>query len=542
MEDKDKNFWGGKNPPPEPPPHSEPVVSVELTPDQIDEIDQRAEDEEALFGETHDVSVKVPTIETEDETKIPVSYETAEEAVIAMFIDDDDAAMTIAQSGLRDIHFQKRKNKTIFPIVLNVRFGKGVCNYDLLADALEKESMQSGQSVLDFIGGLSELSNIVSALPPVVDLKVVQGYIDIVFEQYKLAKVKETARYINGMRKFEEGKLVEKLSTLQQIIADNSMGQHGLVPLDVLVTDAYTRYMDRRDNPVPGIETGFYWLNKNKVISRKRTCVIGARTSIGKSVMVSNIITKMLLNDYKVLLFTPELDRQEYVDRLMCAEARVSIDDWKAGTISNEDNDRYGKAQDKILAKAQNLHIEDKGSQSCGFILNSVKKHMLNHQIDIVVIDYLQKLRYWGDNTKRSITDMMEKFCSFAKDNNIAFIVVSQLRRSSEAEPLLNDLKESGDIENFADSVILLHRASIVNHSERHKGWYMVAKNRQGPVTDRVELVFTEDCLKFTEKDIPQDGVTNQGSLIGGYDEVADEDRPTEQTVVAEVLEKQGKI
>lgn len=511
-----------------------------LTPEEIDAIDLKAEDEEALFGEDSTV------VETADEEKFSVAYEGSEEALLAMFIQDDDVAELIVKSGLRDIHFLKRKNRLMYPHILNVRFTKGVCNYDLVADALEKETLPDGQSVLEFVGGLTELSKIITSTPPVIDLKVAQSYIDIIFEQYKLSRVKEYARWLVNQKRFDEMRLVDKVASIQQILSDETLGKYGLVPIDVLLTDAYERYKDRKANPenYVGIKTGFYWMEKHRAVAKKRTCVVGARTSVGKSVIASNMITPMILNDYKVLLFTPELDKKEYIDRLLCAEAQVDIDAWKSGKITDADNNKIGAARYKLSQKAQNLYIEDKGSQSAGYILNSIKKHMLNHQVDVVVVDYLQKLRYYGDNTKRAITDMMEKFCSFAKDNDIAFVVISQLRRSDKPEPELSDLKESGDIENFADCVILVHRNSITSHSERMKGWYKIAKNRQGGTTDPVDLTFHEEYLKFTEDNIPQTDVSQYGSLIeGAYeDEEADEDRVTEQTVAADIINKQGKM
>jgi len=507
-----------------------------LSKEEIDAIELRTENEEELFGNT---------IETEDEVRIPVSYENAEEALLAIFIQDDDAATVIAQSGLRDIHFLKRKNKVIFPIILNVRFSKGVCNFDLVADQLEKETMQDGQTVLDFIGGLPELTKIIACTPATIDLKVAQGYIDIIFEQFKLSKVKDAARWISNLKKFDEAKIVDKMSILQQVISDDTLGKHGLVPIDVLASDSFERYKDRRLNPEKhkGVKTNFYWIDKYKAIAKKHTCVVGARTSVGKSVFISNMVTRMLLSDFRILLFTPELDRKEYIDRLICALAGVEIDSYKDASIDDADVDKIGAAKSKLIKKAHNLYIEDKGSQSCGFILNSIRKHMLNHQVDVVVVDYLQKLRYYGDNTKRAITDMMEKFCSFGKDNDIAFVVASQLRRSSNPEPELSDLKESGDIENFADSVILIHRSSITKHGERTKGWYRIEKNRQGQVTGNVALTFHEQILKFTEDDIPEENVDAQGTLIDGYDDaISDEDRPTEQLVVEKVIKEQGTL
>lgn len=823
----------------------------------------------SLAEEEKSSNVVGGSVETEDEFEIPISYENAEEALLAMFIQDDDIATLIAQSGLRDIHFLKRKNKVIFPIILNVRFNKGVCNFDLVADQLEKETMQDGQSVLYFVGGLSELTRIIASTPAVIDLKVAQGYIDIIFEQFRLSKVKDVARWITSQKKFDESKIVDKISLLQETISDDSLGRYGLVPIDVLANDSFKRYKDRRLEPekYKGIKTrDFYWVDKNKAIAKKRTCVVGARTSVGKclhpdtlvwtsrgllpigevfigdnvltkshmhkitatfrkpisksykivsdngleivaspehkfyidgnwvesqnlkvgdilsiskgaeifgkerilnaywlglligdgclavknrisfinqdeelinafknplpcysgeerkkikvitvcgegfreflfcaygipniplkskdksipkvitcadretqiefikglfdtdghsgnhhveyssassnlihvlqllllnfgilssltsntikgipyyriiitgddfnlfhdiigfsllrkktlrrikkvcsrkkktcfgkiktieelqheevdfcdltvdylhnyvangmvthnSILISNMITKMLLDDFKVLLFTPELDRREYADRLICALAGVDIDYYKDANIDDVDVNKIGLAKSKLIKKAHNLYIEDKGSQSCGFILNSVRKHMLNHQVDVVAVDYLQKLRYRGENTKRAITDTMDQFCSFGKDNDIAFIIASQLRRSDKPEPELSDLKESGDIENFADSVILLHRNSVTKHGERNKGWYKIAKNRQGSTTDNVALTFNELTLRFTENDHLENGVDMQETYIDGYDdEIPDEDRPTEQSVVEYVMKEQGTL
>jgi len=515
--------------------------NIPLSAEEIEAIDRKTENEEELF-ETQPQSGMIETADP-DEYQIPVSYENAEEALLAMFIQDDEIATAIAQSGLRDIHFLKRKNRAMFPLILGIRSRKGICHYDLVADELEKESMPSGESILDFIGGLQELSRIIQCTPGVVDGKVAQSYIDIIFEQYKLSKVKETSRWLSNQKKFDEAKFVDKLMTIQQLINDGTLTKYGLVGLDVLVADAYTRFEDRRLHPEKyvGLKTGLYWITKNKVISRGRVCVLGAKTSMGKSILASNILVELIKDDNKVLLYTPELDKREYVDRLMCAESRLSIDEWKAGNISKEENAIYGRAQTKILAVAQNLYIEDKGSQTVAYILNSVKKHMLNRKVDVVIVDYLQKLRYYGDNTKKAITDSMEKFCSFAKENDIAFLVISQLKRT-EGDPQLSDLKESGDIENFADSVVLLHRNSITKHSERNKGWYKIAKNRQGPVTDSVELKFNEDYLKFTEVDIPQNDMIDTRSFIGKREISDQEQEVNELTVVADIIDKQGKV
>lgn len=466
-------------------------------------------------------TVQSDSVETEEETRIPLSYDTAEEALLSMFIQDEDVATLIAQSGLNENHFSKRKNKRLYPILLDTRLQRGACNYDLIVDSCEKEILQDGRSLLEDIGGLKEITKLMIAAPEVIDLKVAQAYIDLILEQYRLVKVQDLARWITSQKKFDEAKIVEKISSIQQILLEN-VTSYGLAGLDELLLDSYSRFKDRKINPEKyvGVQTGFYWLDKNRAIAKKRVCVIGARTNVGKSVFVSNIATSMLLSDYKVLLFTPELDKEEYVDRLICAYSGVSKDRWKEATVDNAEVEKLSAYRDKLISTApRNLFIEDRGSQTCSFILSSVKRHMLNHKVDVVIVDYLQKLKYYGENTKRAITDIMEKFCSFAKDNDIAFVIVSQLRRSDESEPQMNELKESGDIENFADSVVLLHRNSTVKMGERVKGWYKIAKHRQGLNTDNVELRFDDTTLKFSEVNIPEEGVTEYNSWFDSDEE-----------------------
>jgi len=498
-----------------------------FTDDALEAIDIASEDEkfEALTY-----------VFDEEETKVPLSYTIAEEALLGMLIQDDFISSEIAKSGLRYFHFTKQKNKVLFPVIIDTRLQQGACNFDLLSNQLDKDTMPDGRTKLECIGGLSELTKIITSTPPSVDLNVANGYLKIIFEHYKLSKLKELSNWIDGQRNYDEIKIIEKISDMQGVVSDDSLGKHGLVDFGTLLVDSWSRFRDRKANPekFKVFDSGFYFVNRFRAIAKKRVCVVGARTSVGKSIFVGNIIGNLILDDANVLLFTPELDSQESVDRLVCSSAGVPIDAWKEATISNVETVRIGKMQHRLMAKSHNLYIEDKGSQTCSFILSSVRRHMLNHKVDVVVVDYLQKLRYFGDNTKRAITDIMERFCSFAKENDIAFIVVSQLRRSEGAAPTMYDLKESGDIENFADSVILVHRPNIYDAFGRKEGYYQLVKNRQGPTTNEVELVFNDETLRFNEVDVPTEISLRRTQ---NEDAIPDEDRD-----IMNIVKEEGEL
>lgn len=447
------------------------------------------------------------TIEIEDKVKIPA--DNAEESLIGIFMQDDDAATFIAQSGLREEHFLKRKCKLLYPVILNVRLLNGTCNFDFVVDACEKKVLNNGQTLLDFIGGVPSLTQMLAA-PISTDQKTTEGYIHIIWEKWKLSKIKEEARKLVSLQGFSDLSVIDVMSQLQTIMADSTLSKHGLVSIGSLLPEAYLRYEDRLAHPEKwvGIKTGFYWIDKYKAISKKRTAIVAARTSVGKSVFVANMIVSILKSGLKVLLYTPELDKEEYIDRIICSSTSVPLDEWKAARIKEADVDRIHAFQVSVLNTCSDgLYIDDKGSQSADYILSSVKRHMLSRPVDVVVVDYLQKLKFHGDNIRREIDDAMDKLSSFAKDNGIALILVSQLRRSDKpnAEPTKEDLKESGNLENFADSVILIHRTSQISLPEKCEAWYRVDKHRSGPTTHAVKLFYHDAILKFTEVDVPSD-------------------------------------
>lgn len=463
-----------------------------------------AEEDSLIVDETNGEGL---VLKHDDDVKLPVK--DAEEAVLGIFMQDDECAAWIAQSGLRQDHFLKRGNRLLFPIILNVRQRMGTCNVDFIIDECEKKKLQNDQSLLNFIGGPSRLMEILNT-PIAIDIRTTEGYVKIVFDQWKMSKVKEITRQITGLSSYEEGKIVDKIASLQSILSETTISKNGLVGIDQLMPEAYLRYMDRLENPekYEPIRTGFTYIDKYRAISKGKTAIVAARTNVGKSVIVCNMINKMINDNRHILLFTPEMDKGEYVDRMICSDCKIDIDNWK------EANDQIDKSDiDKVIARQQwiaennpnGLFIEDRGSQTVKYILNTLRKHMLSYPVDVVVLDYIQKLRFYTDNIRREIDDALDMLSSFAKDNDIAMIIVSQLRRADAKsgplpDPRLNDLKESGNLENYADSVILLHRTGIVATNEY--GWYQIAKNRTGPVTDGVvELKFEKQYLLYTEID-----------------------------------------
>lgn len=457
------------------------------------------------FDEAVENNITIEAVEElyVDAEDIPESYEFVEETIIGLMIQDSEAAATIIQAGVREDHFQKAATKLLYRIVKKIWLEVGACTVDMVANRAEHELVSYGTdiSIYQYIGGQNTIS-VMLAAPPMVNVETAELYIPLLFQQYKLKESRDMGKRLSAMTRYNEKLLLDEMSRIHTILIDEQASKSGLVSIEDLLINADFRYNDRIINPdkYVSIPTGFSYIDKYGGIGKKRTTIIGGATSVGKSTFAMNCICNMILNDKVVLWFSPELDKEEIIDRMICSAAGINITRWKKSIISKAELEKYHKYKKEVVAKAAtNLYVEDKGSQTTSWIIGSIRKHQLKQKVDVVLVDYIQKLKFYGDNIRKNISDTVGNFYAFGKENDIAMVLVSQLRRAKEATPVLADLKESGDIENFADVVILLHRSNILSIKDRATGYYQIAKNRQGCVTEPVELFFKEWELKFSE-------------------------------------------
>jgi intein/homing endonuclease len=232
-----------------------------------------------------------------DAIKLPESYDSVEEALLGIFMQEDSSAAYIAQSGLCPEHFTKKKNQLLFSVILSVRIESGIASLDLIANACEKTKIKDSYkkdtniSVLDYIGGAEELTRVLNT-PQGTDLKYAEAYTKLVFEQYRLSRVQVIGDRFKSLDKFDEESIAKMATELQSVVMDSSLDKHGLVSIDTLLTDAYKRFENRKTNPEDylGLQTGFYYMDKYKAIAKKRTCIIGAGTSHGKCLHPDTLI------------------------------------------------------------------------------------------------------------------------------------------------------------------------------------------------------------------------------------------------------------
>ncbi|ANS03400.1 replicative DNA helicase [uncultured Mediterranean phage uvDeep-CGR2-KM19-C269] len=258
------------------------------------------------------------------------------------------------------------------------------------------------------------------------------------------------------------------------------------------INDTLIHIKDRMDNPEieEYIESGLRMLdrNLNGWSMNGELIVVGGRTGMGKTMFCLNLNCHAVSKGYKSLFASVEMDRRELTYRMFANLG--DLESYKINTPKFLTKDEYSNLVDNVKPMLDsNNAILDKGGVSLEDIKREARKLHRTSGLDIIFVDYIQKLKVKNPDYKRATT--VEKIGyitgelkSLSQELKLPIIAAAQLNRDSAkegAKPQLHDLKGSGDIEQDANKVILLHRPAYYNgdttnpHTE-----IIVAKNRNG--------------------------------------------------------------
>lgn len=238
--------------------------------------------------------------------------------------------------------------------------------------------------------------------------------------------------------------------------------------------------------------------------------IVGARPSVGKSALAMYMAHNVARNGHKVLFVSREMTDKQLCMRLLSRQGRVSTEAMRTGKITAEQLTKVAGALGPLSA----LDLEfDEGSRSVGQIAAAVARKMGRGGVDLLVVDYLQLLEGSKKTDSRvlEVGQISRGLKAIAKDNDIPVIAAAQINRASQGRrPTMADLRESGDIEQDADNIYLLHAPEPEEVEAGRRGYaeactqrgnaYMeliIDKARQG-VTGRIDMEFNKRFMEFT--------------------------------------------
>ena len=271
------------------------------------------------------------------------------------------------------------------------------------------------------------------------------------------------------------------------------------------ILDAAIKHIEmlyHRKEDITGLATGFNDLDKmTSGLQRSDFVIIAGRPSTGKTAFALNIAAHAAVELHRpALIFSLEMSKEQLVQRLICAEARVDSRNVRSGFMQQGEWSRIVNAAGRLHEAP--LFIDDTANLSVLEARAKARRIMAEHRLELVVIDYLQLMqgRWRAENRQQEISEISRSLKALAKELNVPVVALSQLSRAVEARgeglPRLSDLRESGALEQDADLIMFLARKENAPDVEAGTTDLVIGKHRNGP-TGRLELVFHAEYTRF---------------------------------------------
>ena len=305
------------------------------------------------------------------------------------------------------------------------------------------------------------------------------------------AEMLETAeKKIFALRKGENGDSLEHIGTVLHRVFDN------------------LAELAQSDSNIPGLSTGMRDLDtKINGLNKSDLLLVAARPAMGKSAFALNIALNVARTYKKtVAMFNLEMSREQLVMRLLANESWVDSKKLATGKLTD---DEWSKISLGAAALSQtDIRIDDNPSITVAE-MNAKLRRLDN--LGLVIIDYLQLMQSSGygkanENRVQVVGDISRSLKIMAKELNVPVLCLSQLSRAVESRqdkrPIMSDLRESGAIEQDADSVMFLYRDEYYNENTEDKGVAecIVSKNRHGE-TGTVKLQWIAQYQCFSDRE-----------------------------------------
>ena len=423
----------------------------------------------------------------------------AEQSVIGSMLMDKDAIMVASEIISGDDFYQKQYGILFTNMVELFNEGKAV---DLVT--LQNRLKENG--VPEEVSNMGFVRELLTNIPTSANVKY---YADIVYEKAVLRKLIKTSEQIANDCYVGADKLENILEGTEKKVFDivqrRNTGDY--VPINKIVQNSIMRVSaaSKLKGNVTGIPTGFIDLDyRTSGMQKSDLVLVAARPSMGKTAFVLNMAQYMAFECNKtVAIFSLEMSSEQLVNRLLAMEARIDAQKLRNGSLEDQDWESLLESAGPV-AKS-NLIIDDRAS-SLAEIRSKCRKFKLEHNLDIVIIDYLQLMSSGGgrssDSRQQEISDISRGLKRMARELDVPVVALSQLSRAVEQRPdhrpMLSDLRESGAIEQDADVVMFLYRDEYYNKESELKGTaeVIIAKQRNGPI-GTVTLAWLPQFTKF---------------------------------------------
>jgi replicative DNA helicase len=406
-------------------------------------------------------------------------------------------------------------NQILFQVAQELKINGTKPDLVTITHALEKGNKLHEAGGKEYVHDLFEFGNQVDNLEP---------YEEIVREASTRRSVIRYAHNLISMAK--EGAKTPDLLVKAQT-EPMGIGTNRRTDATILVQDEVFDVIDeiddrRRGVQSKGVKTGFDELDKiTNGLQPSDLIIVAGRPSMGKTALGGQIATNVSKTQGTVFIGSLEMDKSSLIERMLSSESRVSSTAMRAGRVSDNDLEKLRGMAERF----QDYHpilINDTPRMSATELRIEMSKQNARHGLKLAVIDYLGLLKEDkpGQQRYKEVGDSVKILRAAARELEIPVLLLCQLNRSCEhredKRPNLSDLRESGDIEQDSDVVIMVYRHEYYCRDCKDKFCHngeaelLVRKQRKGP-TNTANLVWHEDFTRFDNRFYQQE-------FGGGYE------------------------
>jgi replicative DNA helicase len=437
-----------------------------------------------------------------EQLRVPPHSIEAEQAVLGGLMLAPEAYDRVADK-LTDRDFYRRDHQLIYRAICELAEKSRPYDAVTLGEWFDSQ----GQS--EQVANGAYLIELATSTPSAANIN---AYAEIVREKAVMRQLIDVGTGIVNRGFVPEGRdsaelLAEAEQKVFAIAEEGARGRTDFVAMPNALKDAFSALQDRYNNggSITGLPTGYTEFdNMTAGLQPTDLIILAARPAMGKTTFALNIAEYAAIKSKKACaVFSMEMSAAQLAMRLISSNGRINAQRLRNGQLEDEDWSRVTSAISML--KETKIFIDDTPGLSPDVLRAKCRRLKREHDLGLVVIDYLQLMSVPGNSENRAteISEISRSLKGLAKELSVPVIALSQLNRSLETRtdkrPVMADLRESGAIEQDADMIVFIYRDDYYNkENSPDKGLaeIIIGKHRGGP-TGSCKLKFFGEYTRF---------------------------------------------
>jgi len=430
----------------------------------------------------------------------PPHSNEAEQSVLGALLRFNDVFDRVGD--LQAKHFYREDHRVIYAEIVRM-IGRGEpADVMTVWAALEGKGGAIGDDIAAYLNQLAQ------TVPSAANIA---QYAAVVVDRALRRATMLLADSISGLAMSPKGKsadeILDAMQSMVTALAERRVRNEPRMIRDVVAEfiDGVARRSEGQDNTIPTGIPGIDRMLTGGGLRPGQLVIVAGRPSMGKSALTADVGLNMAA-DHSVLDFSMEMESQEIAGRAVASRGRVSLGKVMSQIPADDVVTWGGVTAGCIKLDALRFAIDDTPAISLLELRMKAKAWKRKHGLHVIIVDYLG-LMSGGEGEKRheQIGSYSRGLKALAKELGVAVIALAQLNRKVEdrpdRRPVLSDLRDSGELEQDADIVMLVHRPEMYepeNPGLRGYAEVLLRKQRGGEIGD-IPLLFDGPTCSFSD-------------------------------------------